>query len=66
MLEKSFGLHYYLKQAKNQKDEKRFGYADIKQVAAPANGYTHRMAVLIGETTVTFEPDEAGDYRALT
>ncbi|PWK70822.1 hypothetical protein LX99_04529 [Mucilaginibacter oryzae] len=23
-------------------------------------GYTHRMAVLIGETTVTFEPDEEG------
>ena len=28
-------------------------------------GYTHRMAVLIGETTVTFEPDEEGGYRAL-
>lgn len=27
-------------------------------------GYTHRMAVLIGETTVTFEPDEEGGYRA--
>jgi hypothetical protein len=29
-------------------------------------GYTHRIAVLIGETTVTFEPDEEGGYRALT
>lgn len=28
-------------------------------------GYTHRMAVLIGETTVTFEPDEEGSYRAM-
>lgn len=28
-------------------------------------GYTHRMAVLIGETTVNFEPDEEGGYRAL-
>jgi hypothetical protein len=28
-------------------------------------GYTHRMAVLIGETTVTFEPDEEAGYRAL-
>jgi hypothetical protein len=28
-------------------------------------GYTHRMAVLIGETTVTFEPDEEGRYRVL-
>ena len=28
-------------------------------------GYTHRIAVLIGETTVTFEPDEEGGYRAL-
>ena len=28
-------------------------------------GYTHRVAVLIGETTVTFEPDEEGSYRAL-
>ena len=28
-------------------------------------GYTHRMAVLIGDTTVTFEPDEEGGYRAL-
>ncbi|MDO3627536.1 hypothetical protein [Mucilaginibacter sp. BT774] len=28
-------------------------------------GYTHRFAVLIGETTVTFEPDEEGCYRAL-
>ena len=27
-------------------------------------GYTHRMAVLIGDTTVTFEPDEEGGYRA--
>lgn len=29
-------------------------------------GYTHRIAVLIGETTVTFEPDEEGSYRALS
>lgn len=28
-------------------------------------GYTHRMAVLIGEVTVNFEPDEEGGYRAL-
>lgn len=28
-------------------------------------GYTHRIAVLIGEITVTFEPDEEGGYRAL-
>ena len=28
-------------------------------------GYTHRIAVLIGETTFTFEPDEEGGYRAL-
>jgi len=28
-------------------------------------GYTHRIAVLIDETTVTFEPDEEGGYRAL-
>jgi hypothetical protein len=27
-------------------------------------GYTHRIAVLIDETTVTFEPDEEGSYRA--
>jgi len=29
-------------------------------------GYTHRIAVLIEETTFTFEPDEEGGYRALT
>ena len=29
-------------------------------------GYTHRIAVLIDETTVTFEPDEEGGYRALS
>jgi hypothetical protein len=29
-------------------------------------GYTHRIAVLVGETTFTFEPDEEGVYRALT
>jgi hypothetical protein len=28
-------------------------------------GYTHHMVVLVGETTVTFEPDEEGGYRAL-
>ncbi|WP_439697461.1 hypothetical protein ACFGVS_03400 [Mucilaginibacter sp. AW1-7] len=28
-------------------------------------GYTHRISVLIDETTVTFEPDEEGGYRAL-
>ncbi|MFC0513536.1 hypothetical protein ACFFGT_04965 [Mucilaginibacter angelicae] len=28
-------------------------------------GYTHRILVLIGEDTVTFEPDEEGQYRAL-
>lgn len=27
-------------------------------------GYTHRFAVLIGEATVTFEPEEEGSYRA--
>lgn len=29
-------------------------------------GYTHRFAVLIDETTVTFEPDEEGGYRAIS
>jgi len=28
-------------------------------------GYTHRIAVLIHETTFIFEPDEEGNYRAL-
>lgn len=28
-------------------------------------GYTHRIAVLIGETTVTFEPDEEDGCRVL-
>ncbi|WPU91692.1 hypothetical protein SNE25_20445 [Mucilaginibacter sabulilitoris] len=28
-------------------------------------GYTHRIAVLIDETTVTFEPDEEGGYRVI-
>ncbi|MCQ6957327.1 hypothetical protein [Mucilaginibacter aquariorum] len=28
-------------------------------------GYTHRIAVLIDEVTVFFEPDEEGGYRAL-
>jgi len=28
-------------------------------------GYTHRFVVLFGETTVTFEPDDEGNYRAL-
>ena len=28
-------------------------------------GYTHRIAVLVDETTVVFEPDEEGGYRAL-
>jgi hypothetical protein len=28
-------------------------------------GYTHRIAVLIDELTVSFEPDEEGGYRAL-
>jgi hypothetical protein len=28
-------------------------------------GYTHRIAVLIGEATFAFEPDEEGGYRAL-
>lgn len=28
-------------------------------------GYTHRIAVLIDETTFIFEPDEEGGYRAL-
>ncbi|MCR8560309.1 hypothetical protein KXD93_21835 [Mucilaginibacter sp. BJC16-A38] len=27
--------------------------------------YTHRIAVLIGETTFIFEPDEEGGYRAM-
>ena len=29
-------------------------------------GYTHRIAVLVDETTYTFEPDEEGGYRAMT
>ncbi|RFZ91276.1 hypothetical protein D0C36_20300 [Mucilaginibacter conchicola] len=29
-------------------------------------GYTHRIAVLIGEITFVFEPDEEGGYRALS
>jgi hypothetical protein len=29
-------------------------------------GYTHRIAVLIGESTVVFEPDEEGGYRAIS
>lgn len=29
-------------------------------------GYTHRFAVLIGEVTYLFEPDEEGSYRVLT
>ena len=29
-------------------------------------GYTHRIAVLIDETTFTFEPDEEGGYRAMS
>ncbi|MCC8407681.1 hypothetical protein LJ707_01990 [Mucilaginibacter sp. UR6-1] len=28
-------------------------------------GYTHRISVLIGETTIVFEPDEEGSYRAI-
>lgn len=28
-------------------------------------GYTHHIAVLIGDTTFTFEPDEEGGYRAV-
>ncbi|WP_133300177.1 hypothetical protein [Mucilaginibacter terrenus] len=28
-------------------------------------GYTHRISVLIDDTTVVFEPDEEGGYRAL-
>jgi hypothetical protein len=28
-------------------------------------GYTHRIAVLVGETTYTFEPDEECGYRAI-
>jgi hypothetical protein len=28
-------------------------------------GYTHRIAVLIDETTYTFEPDEEGGYRVM-
>jgi hypothetical protein len=28
-------------------------------------GYTHRIAVLIGDSTVVFEPDEEDSYRAL-
>ncbi len=28
-------------------------------------GYTHRIAVLIDENTVVFEPDEEGSYRAI-
>lgn len=27
-------------------------------------GYTHRFAVLVGEETVVFEPNEEGGYRA--
>ena len=29
-------------------------------------GYTHRIAVLIGEATFIFEPDEEGSYRVLS
>jgi len=29
-------------------------------------GYTHHITVLIGDTIVTFEPDEEGGYRALS
>lgn len=29
-------------------------------------GYTHRIPVLVNETTFTFEPDEEGGYRALS
>ena len=29
-------------------------------------GYTHRIAVLIDDHTYTFEPDEGGDYRAIS
>lgn len=29
-------------------------------------GYTHRIAVLIDEATLVFEPDEEGGYRALS
>jgi hypothetical protein len=29
-------------------------------------GYSHRIAVMIGEDTVVFEPDEEGGYRALS
>lgn len=32
MLEKSFGLLYYLNQTKNQKDEKRYVYLHITRV----------------------------------
>jgi hypothetical protein len=28
-------------------------------------GYTHLISVLVDETTVVFEPDEEGGYRAL-
>ncbi|MBD1385835.1 hypothetical protein IDJ75_11140 [Mucilaginibacter rigui] len=28
-------------------------------------GYSHRIAVLINETTFNFEPDEEGGYRVL-
>ncbi|MDN3548951.1 hypothetical protein [Mucilaginibacter aquaedulcis] len=28
-------------------------------------GYTHRISVLIGESTFIFEPDEEGGYRVL-
>ena len=28
-------------------------------------GYTHRIAVLIDETTYNFEPDEEGGYRVI-
>ena len=29
-------------------------------------GYTHRIAVLVDDTTFVFEPDEEGAYRVLT
>lgn len=29
-------------------------------------GYSHRFAVLIGETAYHFEPDEEGSYRVLS
>jgi hypothetical protein len=43
-----------------------FGGEDIElPLKMYTYGYTFRVEVLIGETSVVFEPDEEGNYRAL-